>query len=39
MQKRGGSCVGNRWRAGSKCQEEESEGKEAKEEEEDANEK
>ena len=38
VQKRGGSGVGNRWRASSKCQKEESEGKEAKEEEEDANE-
>ena len=33
MQKRGGSGVSNRWRASSNCQEEESEGKEAKEEE------
>ena len=38
VQKSGGSGVGNRWRASSKCQEEGSEGKEAKEEEKDANE-
>ena len=38
VQKRGGSGVHNRWRASSKCQEEESEGKEAKEEVVDANE-
>ena len=38
VQKRNGSAVRNRWCASSKCQEEAREGKEAKEEEEDANE-